>query len=133
VDLLTPLYYTATALISATLGALYGLGFRPHLVARLDEYIDATFDRKMNDLVETFEKNPEIIQKLGRPLVKMGIAEISKQLGGDSSGQLKDLKIGGIKIPAWAAQIGLGMLNRQKERIIDVGSQSIEQQLFPKG
>jgi hypothetical protein len=118
-------------LICSTLGFLYGLGARPGLVSRLDAFIDYTVERKMNDIVETFESKPEILQKLGRPLIRMGMNELSKEFGGGGQ-EMKDLKIGGIKVPAWAVQLGMSWLDRSKQKVVNQASNALEDLAFPK-
>lgn len=105
--------------ITSTLGFLYGLGVRPSLVSRLDDYIHAKIEDEINNFLESVEKDPELIErfvKLLRPYAEKELGRfLSKMSGGDGT-EMKDLKIGGVKIPAWAVQMGMGFLQRGAKR-----------------
>lgn len=104
-------------LISGTLGVLYGLGLRPKVVERLNLYIHERIEDEINSFVEGVEDNPEIVDrfvKLLRPYAEKELGRFLAKMGGTEEG-MKDLKIAGVKIPAWAVQMGMQFLSRGKK------------------
>ena len=127
--------YFALGSITSTLGFLYGLGVRPNLLARVDDWIHAKIETEINNFLESVESDPQIVERLMkvvRPYVEKEITRFISKISGGTGEEMKDLKIGGVKIPAWAVQMGIGFLNQGKKRaqnellgaasnIIDIG------------
>lgn len=114
-DLTFPITIFGVGAISSTLGFLYGLGVRPNLISRIDDYIHTKIEDEINNFIESVEKDPEIIErfiKLLRPYAEKELGRVISKMTGGNGEEMKDLKIGGVKIPAWAVQMGLGFIQR---------------------
>jgi hypothetical protein len=97
--------------VSGSFGFALGLGARPHVRLRLEGWIHALIAQEVNNFVANIQKNPKFASDLIEPLISSFVG--STGLKSDSVSP-KDLKIGGLKIPAWAVQLGLAYLDRKQ-------------------
>jgi hypothetical protein len=96
--------------VSGSIGFSLGLGLRPGLKLRLETYAHGLIKSEVDNFVQNLNENPKFVQDLVGPFMEV----IGKQLGMETGEgkEPKDLKIGGIKLPAWAIQLGLQLLTK---------------------
>lgn len=97
--------------VCGSIGFALGLGLRPGLQLRIESFVHDLIKVEIDNFVGNLKTNPKFVKDLSEPFITV----ISKQFGAENEGgSMKDLKIGGFKIPAWLVQAGLGMVQQNK-------------------
>ena len=90
--------------ISGLIGLSFGFGARIPTRERVRGWIYGLLMELVEDLASEVKEKPELASDFLKPLIPALLKGIGLENGPE---QMKDLKIGGFKIPAWLVQLGI--------------------------
>lgn len=80
------------------------------LRTRLKQWFFSLTDEKIASVIAELRDDPSIIVEMLKPALPKLMGEVMKNVQGNEGVPMKDLKIGGFKIPAPLAELGMRLI-----------------------